>query len=86
MIDGMKKNKAAGCDGFPIEFYQAYWGFIKYDIMMCFHEFYEGRLDLTRINFGIITLLPKGADADTIQKFKPICLGESVVVDGGRHV
>jgi hypothetical protein len=27
-IDGMKKNKAAGCDGFPIEFYQACWSFI----------------------------------------------------------
>lgn len=42
--------------------------------MMCFHDFYNGKLDSSRINFGIITLLPKGADADTIQKFRPICL------------
>lgn len=47
---------------------------MKYDIVMCFHDFYEGRLDLYQIKFGVITLLPKGADADTTQKFKPICL------------
>lgn len=74
VVFGMRKNKAAGCDGFPTEFYQACWEFIKYDLMMCFHDFYNGKLNLSRINYGIITLLPKGAGADTIQRFRPICL------------
>jgi hypothetical protein len=29
---------------------------------------------LERINYGIITLIPKGDDVDIIQKFRPICL------------
>lgn len=70
----MKKNIAAGVDGFPIEFYQACCPFIKDDIMMCFYEFHAGKLDMNRINFGIITLIPKGVDADTIQKYRAICL------------
>lgn len=74
VVFGMNKNKAAGCDGFPIELYHSFWGFIKYDLMMCFHDFYNGKLDLSRINYGIITLLPKGVGVDTIQRFRPICL------------
>lgn len=31
-------------------------------------------MDVGKINFGIITLVPKGEDADRIQRFRPICL------------
>jgi hypothetical protein len=31
-------------------------------------------LDVKRLNYGIITLLPKTADANKIQQFRPICL------------
>lgn len=37
VIEGIKKNKVVGCDGFPIEFYQACRIFIKEHIMMHFH-------------------------------------------------
>lgn len=73
VIDGMRKNRVVGSDGFPVEFYQTCWDILKDDIMMCFYEFHVGRLELSRINFGII-LIPKWADADTIQKYRPICL------------
>jgi hypothetical protein len=39
-----------------------------------FDDFMGGKLDVGILNFGIITLLPKGEDAVTIQKFRPICL------------
>lgn len=39
-----------------------------------FHEFYLGRLEVQRLNYGIITLLPKMVGADKIQQFRPICL------------
>ena len=33
VIDSMEKNKAAGSDGFPIEFYQACWPIVKHDML-----------------------------------------------------
>jgi hypothetical protein len=42
----MEKNKVAGPDGFPIEFYQHCWEVIKGDIIDMFHEFYAGSLDI----------------------------------------
>jgi mRNA deadenylase 3'-5' endonuclease subunit Ccr4 len=70
----MEKNKAAGPDGFPIEFYQACWEIIKSDLMKFFDDFYHHRLDLRKINYGVITFIPKGENANIIQKYRPICL------------
>jgi hypothetical protein len=39
-----------------------------------FNDFHEHKFSLERINYGIITLIPKGEDADIIQKYMPICL------------
>lgn len=35
---------------------------------------YEGKLDMRRLNYGVITLIPKVKDANTIKSFRPICL------------
>lgn len=37
-------------------------------------DFHNGTLDVSRINYGVITLLPKVNDANKIQQFRPICL------------
>jgi hypothetical protein len=42
--------------------------------MVLFHDLYVHKIDLDRMNYGIITLIPKGEEADRIQKFRPICL------------
>jgi hypothetical protein len=42
--------------------------------MEMFSEFYEGNLNVNRINYGVITLLPKFVDANKIQQYRPICL------------
>lgn len=73
-LDHMKKNKAAGPDKILIEFYQSCWGIIKAGIIRLFDDFYNQRVDTSRINYGIITLLPKIKDASKIQQFRPICL------------
>ena len=39
-----------------------------------FDKIYEGNLDIAGFNYGVVTLLPKGKDADCIQKYRPICL------------
>jgi mannosylglycoprotein endo-beta-mannosidase len=63
----MEHNKAPGPDGFPAEFYQSFWDIIKFDLLDLFAELHKGQLDLFRINFGEIILLPKITDATRIQ-------------------
>ena len=70
----MEKNKAAGPDRIPIEFYQCCWNIIKEDIMDLFSKFHQGLLNVSRLNYGIITLLPKIHEAEKIQQYRPICL------------
>jgi mannosylglycoprotein endo-beta-mannosidase len=70
----MEHNKAPGPDGFPAEFYQNFWDIIKVDLMGLFAHLHSGQLELFRINFGEIILLPKVNDAERIQQYRPICL------------
>jgi len=70
----MEHNKAPGPDGFPAEFFQAFWNLIKDDLMALFADFHKGQLPLYSLNFGTIILLPKCKDASTIQQYIPICL------------
>lgn len=39
-----------------------------------FDDLVVGTLDVSRLNYGTITLVPKVPEADVIQKFRPICL------------
>lgn len=73
-LSKMEKNKAAGPDSVPIEFYQTCWQIIKGDIIQLFDDFHKGKVNISRIDYGIITLLPKTSDAAKIQQYRPICL------------
>jgi len=55
----MDKNKAAGPDKIPVEFYQACWDTVKSDVLELFEDFHRCGFDMRRLNYGIITLLPK---------------------------
>ena len=70
----MAHNKSPGPDGFNVEFYQHFWELIKTDLMNLFEDFHNGKLNISRLNYGVITLIPKMQGADQIQKFRPICL------------
>ena len=70
----MKSNRAPGPDNIPAEFYQHCWDIVKEDIMKLFTVSHAGELDVSRLNYGIITLLPKINGANKIQQFRPICL------------
>jgi hypothetical protein len=70
----MEHNKSPGPDGFPAEFYQRFWKVIKIDLMAMFGHFQAGDFPLFKLNFGIITLLPKKDNAVQIQQYRPICL------------
>jgi mannosylglycoprotein endo-beta-mannosidase len=70
----MEHNKSPGPDGFHAEFYQRFWEVIKKDLMAMFGHFQAGVFPLFKLNFGIITLLPKKDNAVQIQQYRPICL------------
>ena len=65
-IQQMEHNKAPGPDGFPAEFYKKFWEIIKSDLMDMFAQLRAGNMPLFKINYGIITLLPKKEDAGKI--------------------
>jgi hypothetical protein len=64
----MKHNKAPVPNSFLAEFYQIFWEIIKADLMALFKDFYEYKLPLFNLNFGIIL------EATHIKQFCPICL------------
>lgn len=55
----MEHDKALAPYGLPVEFYQVFWDIIKSDLLALFKEFFEERLPLYSLNFGVITLPQK---------------------------
>jgi hypothetical protein len=70
----MERSKAPGPDGFPAEFHQTFWDTIKLDLLAMFSSLHAGQLELFRLNFGEIILLPKVNEAERKQQYRPICL------------
>jgi hypothetical protein len=70
----MEHNKAPGPDGFSAEFYQIFWETIKTDLLQMFSVLHAGQLELFRLNFGEVILLPKVNETERIQQYRPICL------------
>jgi hypothetical protein len=65
---------APGPDGLSLMFYQHFWEVIKIDLMEMFRDLHKGELDLYRLNFALITVIPMEKDARTMNKFMPISL------------
>lgn len=63
----MESNRAPGPDNIPVEFYKHCWEFVKNDIMHLFKAFHNNTLDVARLNYGVITLIPKMNGAKKIQ-------------------
>jgi len=55
----MKNNIAPDPDGFSVEFFKAFWPLIKDDIKEMLDKLHEGSLELWRLNYGVVILLPK---------------------------
>ena len=65
---------APGPDGLSFLFYQKFWEIIKSDIMAMFTDFCQGTLDIQRLNFALVTLVPKVSEACNMKQFRPISL------------
>lgn len=47
---------------------------IAEDLMTLFEDFDRGVLPIERLNYGIMTLIPKSAEASDLKNERPICL------------
>jgi hypothetical protein len=74
VVMNLKDNSAPGPNGFSVSFFQNCWDIIKGDMMKMFQDFWDNRLDIKRLNFGVVTLVPKLKEANTIKQYRPICL------------
>jgi hypothetical protein len=74
VLHSMKPDSAPGPDGFPVLFFKRFWGILKAPILQLLNDFVLGRVDVARLNFGIISLIPKVHGADRIKQFHPIAL------------
>jgi hypothetical protein len=70
----MNSNSAPGPNGLTAAFYKTFWEKVKGPVIEMFDSFYKGELNLSRLNYGMISLIPKLKEANNIKQFRPICL------------
>jgi hypothetical protein len=74
VLDSMKVDSAPGSDGLPVAFFKRFWEILKGLTLGLLNDFVLGRVDIARLNFGILTLIPKVQGADIVKQFCPITL------------
>jgi hypothetical protein len=74
IVKDMKTNTAPGPDGLPVIFFRSSWPLVKTGILHILNDFVLGRIDIARLNFGILSLIPKVPGADHITQYRPIAL------------
>jgi hypothetical protein len=72
-VEGMKIEFAPRPNGFTVSFFKL-WGVIRIEVMKMVHDYNNNALDLRRLNYGVITLVPKVKEANTIKQYRPISL------------
>jgi hypothetical protein len=65
---------ALGPDGFSFLLYQKFWPLIKEDLMKLIHGFSRGEVNIARLHYAMITLIPKEEEARNLKKFRSISL------------
>jgi hypothetical protein len=69
-----KTATAPGPDGFPVAFFTKFWGLLKDLVLHILNDFALGRLDISILKFGILSLIPKVPGAESIKQYRPIAL------------
>ena len=75
----MDRNSAPGPDGFGPAFYRAAWHTVKPEVMAFMNSFYNGEVQLERVNRSHMVLIPKLPAATAVDAFWPICLQNASV-------
>ncbi|KAH0716935.1 hypothetical protein KY285_012966 [Solanum tuberosum] len=67
-------EKAPGPDGFPMVFFQTFWGILKEDIINTIKVFHSKQTFEKSFNATFIALIPKKPRASELKDFRPISL------------
>jgi hypothetical protein len=73
-IDSSYVEGAPGPEGFSFMFYQKFWPIIKKDFMAMIKGFEQGEINIAKINYAMIILIPKEDETRSLKKFRPISL------------
>jgi hypothetical protein len=52
---------------FPVLFFKRFWGILREPILQMLNDFALGRVDIARLNYGAISLIPKVKGTDCIK-------------------
>jgi hypothetical protein len=74
VLKNTKTATAPGPDGFPVAFFKKFWPKLKDLILLILNGFSLGTLDISHLNFGIFSLIPKMLGAKSIKQFRSIDL------------
>ena len=74
IVQCMPNDKSPGPDGFNGAFLLKNWNIVKEQFYQLCFLFYEGSMDIHSINTAYITLIPKLANPETINDYRPISL------------
>ena len=70
----MKSDTAPGSDGWPVAMFKRFWPLLRGPIFEIYKGFMRGSVDISCLNFGVLSLIPKVQGADDIRQFRPIAL------------
>jgi hypothetical protein len=74
ILKDTKFDTAPGLDGLSVIFFKKFWPLLRKEILAILNGFALGTVDIARLNFGILSLIPKVPGADNIKQFWPIAL------------
>jgi hypothetical protein len=75
----MNRLSSPGPDGFGPSFFATFWATVSQDVLGVFSSFFDGSIDLTRINRAFLVLLPKIDAAVHPSQFRPISLQNCIM-------
>ena len=67
-------NSASGPDGFSIPFFKKFWPILKNLICQVIQGYCLGTVDISRLNYAIISLIAKVKGVDFVRLYNPIAL------------
>ena len=67
-------HKSPGSDGLSFLFYQTFWDTVKGDLLYLFQSFFSNSLELSKLNFVSICLIPKKDNPKLVTNYRPISL------------
>ena len=69
VLQETKTDTAPGPDGLPVLFFKSFWPLVRHLVLHILNGFALGLVDISRLNFGVLSLIPKVPGADSIKQF-----------------